>query len=180
MQNQSNKVCIFLDRDGIINVNKEYVYKIEDFEFCDGVFDFVKILNMLNFYDIFVVTNQSGVEKGYYTENDIKILHEYMLEKFKQERAAIKEIVYCPHLNCNWRKPNPGMLEYLIKKHSLENHKKFMIGDRITDMEVGKKVGATTIQINNEEKYDVSDYKVSNIRKAIGPISDSYFSLIYN
>ena len=103
---------IFLDRDGVINKELNYLYKIEDFEFIDGVFETCKYLITLD-YKIIVITNQSGISRGYYTEKDFQIINNWMLSEFKKNGVSILDVFYCPHLpdsNCTCRKPKPGML----------------------------------------------------------------------
>ncbi len=89
--------AIFLDRDGTINVDKAYVYKIEDWEFIDGVKEALKILQSLG-YKLIVITNQSGIARGYYTKNDAEKLFDYMTKELKKEDINIEKIYYCPHI----------------------------------------------------------------------------------
>ena len=88
--------ALFLDRDGVINREKNYLYKIEDFEFIDGIFELCRFYENLGFL-IFVVTNQSGIARGYYSEDDFKRLTSYMVERFSQEGITISKVYHCPH-----------------------------------------------------------------------------------
>ncbi len=162
----NKKLCVFLDRDGIINVDKGYVYKISDLEFIPNIFEFIHFLNSKECY-IFIVTNQSGVERGYYTENDIKILHDYILDEFYKKGLYITDVAYCPHLYCNWRKPSNGMLEYFIKKYNLIDNPKIMIGDKETDILAGYRTNAFTIQMNDQKTYKTSNLHVKNLFEII-------------
>lgn len=162
----NKKLCVFLDRDGIINVDKGYVYKISDFEFVPNIFDFIHFLNCREYY-IFIVTNQSGVERGYYSENDIKILHDYMLNVLYEKGLYITGISYCPHLYCNCRKPNNGMLNNFIKKYNLYDNPKIMIGDKETDIMAGYRTKAFTIQMNKEKTYKMTNLHVNNLLEII-------------
>ena len=102
---------IFLDRDGVINKEVNYLSNIEDFEFINGVFDACKHFQSLG-YSIIIVTNQSGIGRGYYNEDDFQILTKWMLSKFKENKIEILDIFYCPHSpnnQCQCRKPNTGM-----------------------------------------------------------------------
>ena len=90
------KKALFLDRDGVINKEKNYLYKIEDFEFIDGVFDTCRYFQDLG-YLIIVITNQAGIARGKYTEKDFEILTTWMLKEFEKENITISKVYYCPH-----------------------------------------------------------------------------------
>ena len=103
---------IFLDRDGVVNQEIGYLYKTSDFKFIDGIFQACKYFQSHN-YKIIIITNQSGISRGYYSENDFKILTEWMLKQFLINDINILDVLHCPHgpeSNCSCRKPNPGML----------------------------------------------------------------------
>lgn len=147
---------IFLDRDGTINVEKSYLYKWEDFEFEKNAIEGLKELKNLG-YEFIVVTNQSGIGRGYYTEEDLVALNNQMTEKLKEFGIEILECFYCPHhpekgigkykVDCNCRKPNPGMLLEGIKKYDVDIENSFMIGDKKGDLEAGKKAGLKSILV---------------------------------
>lgn len=136
--------ALFLDRDGVINHNHGYVYKIKDFDFIDGIFDLVKRAVSLN-YKIVVVTNQSGIARNYYTENDFKILSDWMIKRFEEEGTHIDGLYYCPHhpqygdthyrKTCECRKPNPGMIIQAAKELNLELSNSVLVGDKISDVQ---------------------------------------------
>lgn len=141
-----NKV-LFLDRDGIINEDHGHVHKIENFDFCNSIFDLCREYQNQN-YLIIIITNQAGIAKGYYTENDLEILHNYMLEEFKKQNINISKIYYCPHHpddNCLCRKPNSLMFENAIKEFDVDVTKSVMIGDKMSDLEAANKVGITKL-----------------------------------
>lgn len=150
------KKAIILDRDGTINVEKDYLYKIEDFEFENGVIEGLKILANLG-YIFVVVTNQSGIARGYYTEEDLVILNSYIGEILEKEGVRIEKFYYCPHhpekgvgkykVDCMCRKPNPGMLEEAIKEFDIDREQSFMVGDNISDIEAGIKARVTPILV---------------------------------
>ena len=95
--------AVFLDRDGVINIEKDYLYKIRDFEFIDGIFDTLKEL-LNNGFILFIITNQSGIARGFYTEDDFKRLNSWMLDLFYDKNIKISQVEFCPHKkedNCN-------------------------------------------------------------------------------
>ncbi|MEA1955842.1 MAG: D-glycero-beta-D-manno-heptose 1,7-bisphosphate 7-phosphatase [Campylobacterota bacterium] len=133
--------ALFLDRDGVINVEKNYLYKIEDFEFIDGIFELCRYYQD-NDYKIFIVTNQSGIVRGYYNDKDFDILTSWMLKQFKHNGIKIEKVYYCPHHpdisgNCSCRKPNPGMLNKADEEFNIDMENSIMIGDKERDIEAG-------------------------------------------
>ena len=108
--------AIFLDRDGTINIEKNYLYKIEHFEFETGVIEALKILQKLDF-KLIIISNQSGIEREYYTKQDADKLFNYMVNKLKENGINIDKYYYCPHYKeeCNCRKPKLGLF-YEAKK----------------------------------------------------------------
>jgi len=132
-----SKKVIFLDRDGVINKEVGYLHKIEDFEFIDGVFDACLYFQLLD-YQIIIVTNQSGIERGYYSENDFHIVNNWMLGQFKGLGVDILDVFFCPHgpkSNCDCRKPKPGMFNQANKKHGINMEESWMIGDKEADIQ---------------------------------------------
>ena len=150
---------IFLDRDGVINKEVGYLHRIEDFEFINGVFDACKHLQNLD-YKIIIVTNQSGIYRGYYTESDFQVLTEWMIKKFKKNDIAVFDIFHCPHgpeSNCNCRKPMPGMLIEAKDKHNIDMGKSWMIGDNENDITAAESAGiSNTILVRSGHKIDES------------------------
>ena len=154
--------AVFLDRDGIINIDKKYLYKIEEFEFCVGIFDTLRYLQNLD-YLLFIVTNQSGIGRGYYSEKDFEKLTNWMLKEFLKQKISIKKVYHCPHTpseNCDCRKPSPYMIKQAIKEFEIDPKNSWMIGDKPSDIEAGINAGITdTIFIDSttckESKYNV-------------------------
>jgi D-glycero-D-manno-heptose 1,7-bisphosphate phosphatase len=137
--------ALFLDRDGVINIDKGYVHKIEDFEFIEGIFDLCKSYQDKG-YLIIVITNQAGIARGYYTEEDFLKLSEWMKKEFAKRNVIITDIFYCPHHpdftgECECRKPKPGMILKAAKKYNIDLSESILIGDKITDIEAGKRAG---------------------------------------
>ena len=161
----SNK-ALFLDRDGIINVDHGYVYKIEDFEFLDGIFDLVKLFSDKG-YLIFVVTNQSGIGRGYYKEKDFSLLTEWMVKKFKEHSIDIAQVYHCPHApesNCHCRKPETGMIEKAIETYDIDLSNSWMIGDKQSDIDLANNAEiGTSVYIGTKNILHTS-YHFSNIQ----------------
>jgi D-glycero-D-manno-heptose 1,7-bisphosphate phosphatase len=139
------KSALFLDRDGVINVEKEYLFRIEDFEFIDGVFDACRYFASIG-YLIVIVTNQAGIARGYYTEDDYERLTTWMLKRFLDEGVAISKVYHCPHHpdysgECGCRKPMPGMLLKAARDLGIILEDSIMIGDKDSDMQAAKNAG---------------------------------------
>lgn len=134
--------AVFLDRDGTINVEKHYLYKIEDFEFLPGVIDGLRLLQD-NSYVLVIVTNQSGLARGYYTEEDYNVIDSWLLEELKKNGITISLSLYCPHHpeakvlkyreNCNCRKPKTGLYDKAVEILDIDLASSFVIGDKIRD-----------------------------------------------
>ena len=146
---------LFLDRDGVVNVklDGQYVKNPDDFEFMIGAKAAISKLSKI-FNRILIVTNQQGIEKGIMSDNDLCVLHEYMLFELKKNGGVVDKIYYCPHLaaeNCNCRKPNPGMIQQaLIDFPDIKVEDSYLIGDSDTDIIAGSKMGLITVKVDNE------------------------------
>ncbi len=169
MNSKKQNKALFLDRDGVINIDKQYVCKIEDFEFMDGIFSLLRYFQELG-YLLVIVTNQSGIGRGYYTQKDFDILTAWMLERFKQEGIDIKKVFHCSHapeVSCQCRKPNPKMILDAQKEFDIDLASSCMIGDKKSDIDAGKnaKVGKT-IFVSRGDCDDLkgADFCVSNIK----------------
>lgn len=160
------KKAIFLDRDGTINVEKNYLYKIEDFEFMEGVLEALKKLSDAG-YLLIIITNQSGIARGYYTEKDYEILNSWLLETLVKSGINITASYFCPHLPdasveryrtiCNCRKPNTGLFEQAVKDFNIDLKKSFAIGDKIRDLAICEKSDCKGFLIGNNEKPEIID-----------------------
>lgn len=157
--------AVFLDRDGVINDNRIPVNKPEDFVFFPWTFEAVRMLNTAG-YLLFVVTNQGGIEMGYFTHENLKDIHDKMLADFKANDAVIHGVAYCPHFKskCECRKPAPGMILTFAKEHRIDLEGSFMVGDRDFDIEAGRQAGCKTIKLG--QPYKNADYTVSNLLEA--------------
>ncbi|MDA7441017.1 D-glycero-beta-D-manno-heptose 1,7-bisphosphate 7-phosphatase [Candidatus Pseudothioglobus singularis] len=164
---------IFLDRDGVINKEVRYLFKISNFEFIHGIFDSCLYFQKLG-YKIIVITNQSGIARGYYNENDFSHLNDWMLSKFKERKVNILDVFHCPHepkLGCDCRKPRPGMFLNAQKKYDINMKKSWMIGDKETDIVASNAAGIKkTILVRSGHSIDEIN---SNSKFIIDSIKDS-------
>ncbi len=140
----------FIDRDGVINAELNYVHRIEDFHILPGVVEGLKLLATCGF-ELVVVTNQAGIAKGLYTEADFQVLTRHMLARLEAEGVNIASVMHCPHhpqgsvpayaIDCDCRKPAPGMLLRAAERHSLDLSRSVMIGDKTSDTQAGRAAG---------------------------------------
>lgn len=166
--------ALFLDRDGVINVEKDYLFKIEDFEFIDGIFDLCRYYQSLG-YLIIVVTNQSGIARNYYKIHDFDTLSAWMIEKFRDNGINISYVYYCPHHpeisgTCSCRKPNPGMLYEAKKDFDIDLQNSVLVGDNERDIEAGLNAGLKETYLFDE----FNKVKVSKSTKIIDKLGDIY------
>ena len=147
----ANKIkAVFFDRDGVLNVDKDYLHTIEDFEWIDGAKESIVFLTKNN-YTVFVVTNQSGIARGFYTVDDMNKLHQYMAAEIKQAGGNIEKFYFCPHLpdgkikefaiECDCRKPKPGLLLQALREYAIDKENSFLIGDKPRDVESAAAAG---------------------------------------
>lgn len=142
--------AVFLDRDGVLNVDVAYLYRIEDLKWIDGAKEALALLQK-NGYKLFVVTNQSGIARGYYTTAEMLALHEHMQSELRQLHVNIEKFYYCPHhkdgkvaefaCECSCRKPKPGMLLQAFSEYDLDKEQCFLIGDKDSDLEAAANAG---------------------------------------
>ena len=140
----------FLDRDGVINIDHGYLYQPEQFDFIDGVFDACRHLQNLG-YLLIVVTNQSGIARGYYTEHQFALLTSWMKQQFAAQGVKIDGVYYCPHhlekgqnpynIDCDCRKPQPGMFNQAIREYGIDPAQSLMLGDKAADMQAASAAG---------------------------------------
>lgn len=148
--------AIFLDRDGTIIIDADYLHKIKDVKFYKNTFYALKEM-MNKGYILIIVSNQSGIGRGYYTEEDYYKIENYINKKFNQKKIKIAKSYFSPYYENsqnpeyrkkkNFRKPDAGMLLCARKELNIDFKKSFIIGDKLIDMETGKKVGCKTILV---------------------------------
>lgn len=158
--------AVFLDRDGTINVEKNYLHRIDDFEFLPGA-----IVGMSMLYDagymLIVITNQSGIGRGYYCEEDFLKLNSWMVGELKKKGMDISNTYYCPHLPdakieryrkiCNCRKPALGLYEQAIREFDIDIDHSYVIGDKIRDCSICEKTGCKGFLIGRNENPVIID-----------------------
>jgi D-glycero-D-manno-heptose 1,7-bisphosphate phosphatase len=125
--------ALFLDRDGILNIDKTYVHRFEDILWVSGVFELIEYANN-NGFIVIVLTNQSGVAQGMYKEEDVLILHKKMSDFLNNKNLKIDDWFYCTEYDSDRRKPRPGMMLEAQKKYDIDFSRSFMIGDKATDI----------------------------------------------
>ena len=149
----NGKRAVFLDRDGVINVDNGYVSQRDDFEFIDGVIDACKVLKEKG-YLLVVITNQSGIARGYFSEEQFHTLTEWMDWSLADRGVDLDGIYYCPHhaekglgeykIDCDCRKPKPGMLINAIADLDIDASQSILIGDKASDIQAGLAAGIKT------------------------------------
>jgi len=163
--------AVFLDRDGTMAKDVHYCRRPEDFKLFPNTAKAIKLLNEHGF-KVIVVTNQSGIARGYFTEETLAQIHEKMKSDLAKEGAWIDGIYYCPHHpddNCDCRKPKPKLVLQAVRERDIELKHSFVVGDLEMDVGLGKTVGCKTILLRDSPQKDMSispDYIVSDLLEA--------------
>ena len=168
--------ALFLDRDGVINYNFGYVHKINDFKFIEGIFNLVEVAKNKG-YLIIIVTNQAGIGRGLYTEEDFLSLMEWVKIKFIENNSHIDDVFFSPFhplhgigsykKDSYLRKPNPGMLLDAQKKHKIDLSESIIIGDNISDINAGKLAGLRTNILFTAHKSSPDAICIKHLSEAI-------------
>lgn len=150
------RVAVFLDRDGTINEELNFIRRPEEVVLIPGAAEAIRTLNRRGFLTC-VISNQSGVARGYLTENDLIPIHARLEEELSRSGAHVDRIAYCPHhptegvppykITCPCRKPATGMLDDAAREMNLDLSRSYVVGDRLTDVEAGKNAGATSVLV---------------------------------
>ena len=150
------RIGVFIDRDGTLNEEREFLHRAEELQLIKGASRAVRTLNSLGAVTC-VISNQSGVARGFFTEADVGLVHEALERKLREEGARLDRIYYCPHhptegippyrIECDCRKPKPGMLKRAERELNIDLSRSYVIGDKLDDVGAGKAVQATTILV---------------------------------
>lgn len=178
MHNEKDVRAVFLDRDGTINDNKDgYIHLREDFVFLPGVLSALKKLSKTP-YMLFVVTNQSGIGRGYYTKHDVEKLHAWIKKELKKHSVTLSEIYYCPHRpedGCACRKPGYGLLLRAVEAYGVNLSKSWVVGDLWSDIAMGRMANLRTIQIGSKKQDQRKTVKphfyARNLKEAVDIIT---------
>lgn len=166
---------VFLDRDGTISQENPIEKASEEIDLLPSVAQALKELNDHGFYTV-LITNQSRVGRGSLTEERLREVHQDLEKQLEKQGARLDCILYCPHvtdaqgeyqLDCDWKKPNSGMLKFIARKFDVNLKKTFMIGDTVRDIKAGKEVGAITILVGGGESETKPDYECGNLLEAV-------------
>lgn len=151
-----HKFAVFVDRDGTINVDVDFLSSPSQLQLIPRSAEAIRELNDLGI-PVVVITNQSGIARGLYSENDLHAVHDAMDNELKKSGAAVLDYFYCPHhpveglpqyrIECDCRKPKPGMLNKAKAKYGFNLSRSFVVGDKCIDVQAGKSVGAVSIQV---------------------------------
>jgi D-glycero-D-manno-heptose 1,7-bisphosphate phosphatase len=167
--------ALFLDRDGVINVDRSYIYRVEDFEWVDGAADVIKRFNEKGWW-VFVVTNQSGIARGYYTEEQMQTLHDWLGQELDRHGAKIDRIYHCPFHEEGTiprytkdsfdRKPKPGMLIRAMTDFPVIKERSFLIGDKQADLEAAHAAGVRGFLFSGGDLSQFADWALADMGEA--------------
>ena len=162
------KSALFLDRDGVINIDYGFVHSMDKFKYIEGAKEIIKMANDFGIL-VIVVTNQSGIARGYYTEDEFKLFTDEINEDLKNFGAHIDATYFCPHhpqegigkfrKDCNCRKPKTGLLVKAIKEWNLDKNKCFLIGDKDSDIIAANRCGISSCLFSSENKNLLEIFK---------------------
>lgn len=169
----AGRPAAFLDRDGILNLDSGYVHLRAQFTWRDGAVEAVKLLNDGG-YLVFVVTNQSGVAHGYFGEKQVRELHDWMVGQLERHGARIDAFYYCPHhpqgiqpeyaIDCDCRKPKPGMLLRALKEWTIDRSQSFLLGDKDSDVQAATAAGVRGFLWRTGDLRDAVEAAISATR----------------
>jgi D,D-heptose 1,7-bisphosphate phosphatase len=159
----ARKPAVFFDRDGVLNIDHGYVARREDFQWVDGAIDAVKTLNKEGWF-VFIATNQSGIARGFYKEEQMHTLHDFMKAELSRHDAYVDDIRFCPYhaegtvaeysRASDWRKPGPGMILDLMKHWPVNRVASVLIGDKDTDIQAAEAAGIRGLKFSGGNLHD--------------------------
>lgn len=184
--------AVFLDRDGTINVDKDYLYRIDEFQYLPGVVNALKRFQEAG-YVLIIITNQSGIARGYYSEYEFQVLNNWMLDDLKVQGVHIDGVYYCPHLPnadvekyrtvCDCRKPAIGMFERAMKEYNIDMGNSLAIGDKLRDCAVCQKYGCKGYLVGKNETVAIinsvinGEYKNIEYAESLLEVADKVLEL---
>lgn len=175
------KRIAFIDRDGTINTEKNYVHRIEDFEWIPGSLEALQALHQADIL-IYIITNQAGIAKGLYTEADLKLLNQHFLEITRKAKVKIQDILYCPHhpqgivqqysISCDCRKPGNALIQKVLEQEKLAPHQAVLFGDKNTDIQAGQSLNIISYLVLTgyglqEKEASKADFIVKDLQTAV-------------
>ncbi|MFX1375669.1 MAG: D-glycero-alpha-D-manno-heptose-1,7-bisphosphate 7-phosphatase [Promethearchaeota archaeon] len=170
----SKKKAIILDRDGTLIEDKNYAYKIEDLELLPGVIEGLRKLQ--EDFIFIIVTNQSGIGRGYYTIDDFQNFNNYLIRLLNSENIEVLKTYFCPHLredNCDCRKPKTKFITKIINDFNINIKESWMIGDHPSDIQFGLNAGCRTVFLTTGHGYEhIEELESLGIKPTI--ISDNF------
>ena len=175
--------AVFLDRDGVINVDNAYIHRWEDFEFLPGALDAMRRLTRGE-YALIIVTNQSGIARGYFTQAQYDELTSRFRASLEQSGVAVTDIYHCPHhpqgtiehlsIDCVCRKPAPGMLLQAMRDHNLNMGQSLLIGDKVSDLQAARaaRVGLAYLVASDEKASNLPEDLADGVFKSLATCTD--------
>lgn len=161
--------AVFFDRDNTINLDKGYTHKVEDLILLDTVIPALQLLQNNNF-KLFIVSNQSGVGRGRYTEQDMHTFNNALCDLLHRNKIKISGVYCCPHKpdeDCDCRKPKPGLIHQAQKEFPINLSESFVVGDRSSDIELGNNLNMKSILVQTGKTYPCSpDFTANNLLEA--------------
>jgi D-glycero-D-manno-heptose 1,7-bisphosphate phosphatase len=164
--------ALFLDRDGVINIDRGYVSRREDFEWIEGAAEAIRTFNEMEWW-VFIVTNQSGIARGFYTEDDMQALHDWMTRELAFENAKIDRIYHCPFHDAGEikryrkdsfdRKPKPGMLLHAMADFPVDREASFLIGDKQTDLDAAKAANVSSYLFTGGDLAKFAEWALADL-----------------
>lgn len=171
-RNRTARPALFLDRDGVINVDRGFVSTTDDFEWIEGAPETIAAFNARGWW-VFVVTNQSGIARGLYTEDDMSSLHEWMCAELEAAGARIDRIYHCPfhadgtiaryRKDSYDRKPKPGMLLQAMTDFPVDKDRSFLIGDKPADIEAAKAAGVAGFLFSDGNLASFAEWALADV-----------------